>query len=214
MFYDNEMHKKEARYQNWRCIYCNKVFKSEEYLEKHFENRHPSTIRKNGVCLADYCDVLECDLHDLLIGDGYEPAKMYCNPKTMERRRHRCHSILDKCFPPHVSEVSNHLHHRFEDLYCKHLSCEMSEGGGYRQTAPHARLAASVSRQRGGSSNKQMGGYQKLMLVLGVLFGLLLIIFYLGVWLYRKDMTLKKDLSKLSSARRAKRWEMWKSKPM
>ena len=45
MYLDNELHKKEARFGNWRCLYCNKVFKSESYLERHIENRHPATIQ-------------------------------------------------------------------------------------------------------------------------------------------------------------------------
>ena len=28
-----------------RCLYCNKVFKSEAYLERHIEHRHPATIQ-------------------------------------------------------------------------------------------------------------------------------------------------------------------------
>jgi len=58
MYLDNEQHKKEARFGNWRCLYCNKVFKTEAFLERHIETRHPATIKTDGVCLADYCDVI------------------------------------------------------------------------------------------------------------------------------------------------------------
>ena len=77
---------------------------------------------------------------------------------------------------------------------------------------PHERLRSSAARQQGGKDKggkNKMGGYQKLLLVLGVLLGLLLIIFYLGVWLYRKDMTFRSDLNRLSSARRQKRWDLF-----
>lgn len=55
-------------------------------------------------------------------------------------------------------------------------------------------------------------GWKKLWVVLGVLFGLLLIIFYLGMCLYRKDMTIVDDLRKLSNKKRKMRMELLKAK--
>ncbi|KAJ1485450.1 hypothetical protein T484DRAFT_1945444 [Baffinella frigidus] len=171
IYLDNELHKKEARFGAYRCVYCNKVFKTESFLEKHFENRHVATIRNSAEGTYD--------------GEGAR-----CNPKTMQRRRHRCHSVLDMCFPPHASEVSSTLHHKFEALYCDHLECEDGPAGmAMRAKKPHP-----------------------LLQVFGVLFLLLLIIFYLGLCLYRKDMTIMADLRKLSGSKRKKRLEMLKAK--
>jgi hypothetical protein len=55
-------------------------------------------------------------------------------------------------------------------------------------------------------------GWKKLYIVLGVLFGLLLVIFYLGMCLYRKDMTIVDDLRKLSNKKRKMRMDLLKAK--
>ena len=199
MYLDNELHKKEARFGNWRCLYCNKVFKSEAYLELHIENRHPGTIKRDGVCLADYCDVLECDLHSTLFQPGRTGESLQCNSKVMERRRHRCHMVLDQCFPPHGSQVATTLHHDFEHLYCEHLTCDEVAVGAMRARQPSAALM-QAARARADSSetgSSRTSGWQKLGVVLAVLFLLLLFIFYLGVYLYRKDSTFVRSTSLL-----------------
>lgn len=213
MYLDNELHKKEARFGNWRCLYCNKVFKSESYLERHIESRHPATIQADGVCLADYCDVLECDVHETLFQPGQTGESVHCNPKVMQRRRHRCHMVLDQCFPPHGSQIANQLHHDFEHLYCDHLTCETAIDGSLRARQPSAAMqeAASARAEALGGTVKS-SGWRKLFLVFGVLFMLMLFIFYLGVCLYRKDMTFVSDLRKLSAGRRQKRMELLKAK--
>jgi len=212
IYLDNELHKKEARFGAYRCVYCNKVFKTESFLEKHFENRHVATIRNSGSCLADYCDLLECDMLVEAAEGTYDGEGARCNPKTMQRRRHRCHSVLDMCFPPHASEVSSTLHHKFEALYCDHLECEDGPAGmAMRAKKPHPLLQEAASRRMAGLTDKS-SGWRKLGLVFGVLFLLLLIIFYLGLCLYRKDMTIMADLRKLSGSKRKKRLEMLKAK--
>ena len=198
MYLDNELHKKEARFGNWRCLYCNKVFKTEHYLESHIENRHPATIMADGVCLADYCDVLECDMHHTLFEPGHTGESLHCNPNIMQRRRHRCHMVLDQCFPPHHSQVSNQLHHDFENLYCDHLTCDTTGDGSLRKRQPGLALkeAASARAEASGLAGKP-SGWRKLIVVFGVLFALILFIFYLGVCLYQKDMTFVSDLRKV-----------------
>ena len=55
-------------------------------------------------------------------------------------------------------------------------------------------------------------GWRKFGIVMFVLFLLLLLIVYIGVCLYRKDMGIMDDLRKLSNARRRKRLELIKAK--
>lgn len=38
------------------CSKCKKQFKNSDYLEYHMKIKH----RKEGICLADHCDVFEC----------------------------------------------------------------------------------------------------------------------------------------------------------
>jgi hypothetical protein len=185
--------------------YCNKVFKTEQFLEKHFVNRHNHTIKAEGVCLADYCPLLECDLH------ANDNQGSSCNTKTMKKRQHRCQSLIDRCFPPHHSEAANQLHHTFEKLYCAHLACDPI---GKKPLSFSAKLVESTARLqavRNDDSNKSEG-WRKFGIVMFILFIFLLLIFYMGVCLYRKDMGILDDLRKLSNARRRKRLELIKSK--
>ena len=56
------------------------------------------------------------------------------------------------------------------------------------------------------------GGWKKLWIVFGVLFVIALVIFYLGMCLYRRDISIVDDLRKLSNSKRKKRMELLKSK--
>ncbi len=175
-------------------------------MENHFVNRHNHTIKADGVCLADYCNMLECDLHS-----EDNTQEIGCNAKSMKTRQHRCQALIDKCFPPHHSEVANQLHHEFEKLYCAHLACESI---GKRRLAFPAQLISSSARHLavGKEEATRSDGWRKFGIVLFVLFVLLLFIFYMGVCLYRKDMSIMDDLRKLSNVRRRKRLELIKSK--
>jgi hypothetical protein len=185
--------------------YCNKVFKTEQYLENHFAKRHNHTIKSDGVCLAEYCPVLECDLH------RNDQQGASCNHKSMQKRQHRCQTLIDRCFPPHHSDISNQLHHEFEKLYCTHLACDVM---GKRPMIVPPKLYGSTARQQAieREESTKSEGWRKFGIVLFVLFVLLLIIFYMGVCLYRKDMSIMADLRKLSNVRRRKRLELVKAK--
>ena len=46
-----EQHKKEVRRNQWKCLFCDKIFRTEHFLDKHYENRHLSeipTVRNAG----------------------------------------------------------------------------------------------------------------------------------------------------------------------
>ncbi len=215
MPFPHKQHKKEVRYQNWRCTYCNKVFKSEHYLERHFENRHPYTISKDGTCLADHCDVLMCDLTpppSQETDSERRPTQAGCNAKLTQRRRHKCQSIIDACFPPQHSDLANQLHHQFEEMYCAHLTCTQVGHSMVPGQIPAA-LRRSTARNTGTSrEDARAKGWKKLYMVLGILFGLLLVIYYLGMCLYRRDIGIMDDLRKLSNSKRKKRMELLKAK--
>lgn len=57
------------RPSQWTCGLCGKSFFEEKYLDLHFDNRHKDNINmaEDAVCLADYCDIMRCDV--LLIQD-------------------------------------------------------------------------------------------------------------------------------------------------
>lgn len=48
IFRDQELHKIHVDINEWRCGYCTKSFRSEKYLDQHFDNRHFNLL--NIVC--------------------------------------------------------------------------------------------------------------------------------------------------------------------
>jgi len=40
LFGDQEKHKVQLDVNEWQCGYCKKSFLAEEFLDKHFDNRH------------------------------------------------------------------------------------------------------------------------------------------------------------------------------
>ncbi|KAJ8985519.1 hypothetical protein NQ317_015064 [Molorchus minor] len=56
--------KKQHRPSQWTCGICGKSFFEEKYLDMHFDNRHKEYINvaEDAVCLADYCDIMRCDV--------------------------------------------------------------------------------------------------------------------------------------------------------
>ncbi|KAJ8960828.1 hypothetical protein NQ318_020124 [Aromia moschata] len=56
--------KKQHRPSQWTCGICGKSFFEEKFLDMHFDNRHKEYINmaEDAVCLADYCDIMRCDV--------------------------------------------------------------------------------------------------------------------------------------------------------
>ncbi|XP_065164647.1 uncharacterized protein [Atheta coriaria] len=56
--------KHKHRPSQWTCGLCGKSFFEEKYLDLHFDNRHKDNINmaEDAVCLADYCDIMRCDV--------------------------------------------------------------------------------------------------------------------------------------------------------
>ncbi|XP_017778148.1 PREDICTED: uncharacterized protein LOC108563863 isoform X2 [Nicrophorus vespilloides] len=52
------------RPSQWTCGLCGKSFFEEKFLDMHFDNRHREHINmaEDAVCLADYCDIMRCDV--------------------------------------------------------------------------------------------------------------------------------------------------------
>lgn len=44
MYWDDERHKWSEIANNWNCLYCGKSFYNEQFLDKHYDNRHASTV--------------------------------------------------------------------------------------------------------------------------------------------------------------------------
>ncbi|XP_076254137.1 uncharacterized protein LOC143192591 isoform X3 [Rhynchophorus ferrugineus] len=60
--------KKQHRPSQWTCGICGKSFFEEKFLDIHFDNRHKgyTNMAEDAVCLADYCDIMRCDVINTL----------------------------------------------------------------------------------------------------------------------------------------------------
>ncbi|XP_012266165.2 uncharacterized protein LOC105691921 [Athalia rosae] len=64
IFHPQQAAKYQHRPSQWTCGLCGKSFYEERHLDMHFDNRHKSDINmaEDAVCLADYCDIMRCDV--------------------------------------------------------------------------------------------------------------------------------------------------------
>lgn len=64
IFRPQQRAKHQHRPSQWTCGLCGKSFYAEKYLDAHFDNRHKSNVNaaEDAVCLADYCDIMRCDV--------------------------------------------------------------------------------------------------------------------------------------------------------
>lgn len=75
IFHPQQAAKYQHRPSQWTCGLCGKSFYEERHLDMHFDNRHKSNINmaEDAVCLADYCDIMRCDV---LITQDFEGSSI------------------------------------------------------------------------------------------------------------------------------------------
>lgn len=81
LFYPQESAKIRYRPTQFTCGLCGKSFYEEKYIDLHFDNRHRSSVNhaEDAICLADYCDILRCDVlvtSDSSFSTGDDPNKI------------------------------------------------------------------------------------------------------------------------------------------
>ena len=97
----------------YQCGVCAKAFYTEAAIDKHLHARHAALVPPQAdVCLADFCDVLQCDVYDAAARGAIETRPMpafaksgsrKCASREMEMARHACESSLRLCLPQHSS---------------------------------------------------------------------------------------------------------------
>lgn len=117
----------------WSCPLCAKRFRTEFYLDRHLDNKHSHDLDAKTGCLADLCEVFNCENSSLST-----PA---CSSAQEARARHKCHSIFHRCFP-HSTHIDAHDDH-FIDNICDTLECK--GGTLYVQKATHGRSHKSLA---------------------------------------------------------------------
>eukprot|EP00873_Tetraselmis_striata_P008594 jgi/Tetstr1/428858/TSEL_018845.t1 len=109
---------------NWRCDYCGKLFKAEEYLDKHMDNRH-SNMTQGTVCLAEYVDLLHGhDFHDGLRSLRHQSVHN-CTVSVMDKRAMHCQNMFSKCFPLELGDGAARLQDYFVTNLCGAHTCDL-----------------------------------------------------------------------------------------
>lgn len=64
LFAPQENAKVRHRPTQWTCGFCGKSFYEEKFIDTHFDSRHRGKVNvaEDAICLADYCDILRCDV--------------------------------------------------------------------------------------------------------------------------------------------------------
>ncbi|XP_057488780.1 uncharacterized protein LOC130774731 isoform X1 [Actinidia eriantha] len=164
IFRDQEQNKIHVDVNEWRCGYCKKIFRAENFLDQHFDSRHYNLLNvSHSKCLADLCGALHCDLW---LDSNSKFRKTKCNPAAAARNRHFCESLADSCFPVSQSPSANRLHELFLRQFCDAHTCS----GGPKPFSRGGRKHTSV-----------------LYLAFSILTLMLLPIFYLIVYLHQRE---------------------------
>ncbi len=87
IYHFQENNKTKLDIYKWKCDICGKIFSSEHFLDKHFDNRHTAALQRNKhtVCLANHCRFFRCEV---LMDAGSRSPK--CYEPTINNLRNRC----------------------------------------------------------------------------------------------------------------------------
>jgi len=196
LYLKQEEQKQSVRGAQWKCGICGKTFKSEFYLDRHFDNKHQDMLSHDApVCLADWCDVLGCDqegshLHHLGGGGGGGGG---CREDALARARLRCQATFYKCFPPEQDEVKQMYYSIFNREICGQLTCEHSNKKklGMLSKMKWARNNIDMDYEYVHEPHPEAFQYGLL-----IIFMILLIIYYGYIAYYRKETLTRGDFRK------------------
>lgn len=126
-----ESHKHHMHDDLWQCSLCNKVFRSEHFLDKHLARKHPGVRHDFGTsCFAELCGVLVPCMpltpgalppvstiltisQDRGEDVAHEPTtKPFCTDRSLHQTRVRaCEEIIRHCLPHSGSVMSGFSPH-------------------------------------------------------------------------------------------------------
>lgn len=170
----------------WKCKTCGKTFRSEAYVDLHFDRRHMHTIPDGAhVCVGELCEALRCR------SVAQAEAGVPCVRRVQQKRRMLCQLLMHNCFPPSLNEHYWHAHELFERAICDAHTCD----------------GAVINPSADGGASKQV-----LRAVFGGLFVVLLFIAFCGVLCHQLESRTRPDLQRRAnrkaqpSRRRAQGW--------
>ncbi|XP_062592064.1 uncharacterized protein LOC134253551 [Saccostrea cucullata] len=110
----------------WYCDYCGKGFYAEDYLDQHFDRRHPEFVRedKSAVCFADYCDIMRCDILDGRRRKEFWDVSL-CLESDMKELMEDCEKLMSACVPDGLSKNATEflITHMTQNV-CSFLTCK------------------------------------------------------------------------------------------
>jgi len=124
-----------ANYGQFTCLRCNKMFKTEYHLDKHFDNRHNETSTGEGgadLCLADFCDILQCrpvterDAITYPLARQLQANDAQClDGGGAGQRAAVCELAMNACFPPERDDggVTRSIHGTCCSFVPTHIPC-------------------------------------------------------------------------------------------
>lgn len=124
--HEKQKQRKRGGSKHWTCGICNKVFKSEHYLDLHLERKHMNETPRGGVCLADHCEMFEV-CHGERFKRRVRPEDgFHCDNTSLALARQRCESAMAKCFPLSGNETRK-LHAQLSRHWCQVLDCKIRQ---------------------------------------------------------------------------------------
>ncbi|XP_064466953.1 uncharacterized protein LOC135378043 isoform X2 [Ornithodoros turicata] len=141
----------QAEDSDWSCPVCGQDFFCEESLTSHWDKAHAPHAPKpeDGVCLADYCDILRCDVLGprlVITKQDYQeqiqPSKTKrncegaaaaidprcsCDEKRMQALQHKCRIVIQQCVMGLLSALSvkdfQDIEEELNNGICSYLTC-------------------------------------------------------------------------------------------
>lgn len=178
----------------YRCNICKLTDRSREAIYAHAVEAHGYLIDDHGgdACLADYCDMLECP--SVKRAAVQYRAGSACSDAEMQRRRFECSSILHSCFPPTGSPAAQELHSAFDRIFCRRLRCGYVEPTNEYHTELYERYV--TARDGNLWFWIKAGMFVTVLVIIGV--------YYMAMWLWRRELQMEEDLKRLSHERRSR----------
>ncbi|XP_048730723.1 uncharacterized protein LOC125647907 isoform X2 [Ostrea edulis] len=110
----------------WYCNYCGKGFYSEDFLDQHFDNKHPEFVREDqsAVCFGDYCDIMRCDIIAGRRKKEFWDVSL-CLESDMKDLMEDCEKLLSACIPDGLSKNATEflITHSTQNI-CSFLTCK------------------------------------------------------------------------------------------
>lgn len=176
----------KVRSRHWRCGMCEKLFKTRDYLDAHFDRAHADEVPDDPVCLGDMCDILPCAAElALRRARGWR-----CDPGEMERRRTLCNAVVHRCFDPTHGGRELEMHDAMTDAMCSRLHCDEDD----TRPPPPPLPGKGTPRWR---------------FVAACVVVVLVLVFYIVLYATRSERRHRDDLSNRTAARRMERLKFW-----